>query len=56
MTVVVPFAPRLVWYFEPRGALWAAITGDFRIARIDTVGDTTRTADRAFRPVPVTTA
>lgn len=56
MTMVVPFAPRLVWYFEPRSALWAAITGDYRIARIDAAGDTTRIVERAFRPIPVTSA
>jgi hypothetical protein len=56
MTTPVPFAPRLVWHFEPRGALWAAITGNYRIARIDAAGDTTRIVERAFRPAPVTAA
>lgn len=55
-TMAVPFTPRLVWYFEPRGALWAAITGNYRIARIDATGDTTRIVERLFRPAPVTAA
>jgi hypothetical protein len=56
MAVPVPFAPRLVWHFEPRGALWAAITGHYRIARLNAAGDTTRIVERAFRPAPVTAA
>jgi sugar lactone lactonase YvrE len=56
MSIPVPFAPRLVWHFEPRGALWAAVTGRYRIARINAAGDTTRIVERASRPAPVTTA
>lgn len=54
MSIPVPFTPQLVWHFEPRGALWTAITGDYQIARIDIDGDTTRVVKRDFRPAPVT--
>lgn len=56
MSIPVPFTPRLVWHFEPHGALWTAITGDYRITRIDINGDTTRIVERDFRNIPVSAA
>jgi hypothetical protein len=44
--VPVPFAPRMMRAWDPRGggAVWQALSSEYRITRIDLTGDTTATA------------
>ncbi len=53
MTTVVPFSPRLVWHFDPRGFLWHGITRPYRIVQQRLGGDTLRIIDRPFESLPV---
>jgi hypothetical protein len=49
----VPFAPYLVWRYDPAGFLRSAVTDRYRIFRHDPAGDTTQIIDLPFRPLPV---
>ncbi|HEX5581709.1 MAG TPA: NHL repeat-containing protein, partial [Gemmatimonadaceae bacterium] len=50
----VPFAPEDVATHDPRGYLWTANTGDYRIVQRDFNGDTIRVVARGASPLPVT--
>lgn len=50
---VVPFAPRLVWRYDPRGYLRSGVPDRYRIVRHDPAGDTSQIIDLPFRPLPV---
>jgi hypothetical protein len=50
---VVPFAPRLVWRYDPRGYLRSGVPDQYRIVRHDPAGDTSQIIDLPFRPLPV---
>lgn len=50
----VPFAPFLVWVFEPGRAMWEGVNDRYRIVERSVEGDTLRIIERAWSPVPVT--
>lgn len=50
----VPFMPGLAWRRAPEGGIWAALTGEYTLFRLDPSGDTVRVLHRAFEPLPVT--
>lgn len=55
-SVGVPFAPYLVWQFDPRGYLWFGTTDGYHIVQRTLDGDTVRIVDRPRESVPVTAA
>lgn len=50
----IPFAPRLLWRYDPRGFIRSGVSGRYRIVRQNTPGDTVQIVDLPFRPLPVT--
>ncbi len=50
----VPFTPGLEWRFDPRGYVWFALTGEYRILQCSLEGDTLRIISREFEPPRVT--
>lgn len=56
MTTPVPFAPRLLWRFDPRGFVWFGIGDEYRLYQLTLDGDTARIVEREYEAVPVTAA
>jgi hypothetical protein len=55
MRVGVPFATSQEEWWDPRGYLWTAVTGDYTITKMDMAGDTLRVIHGPHvDPVPVT--
>lgn len=52
----IPFAPRMVWRYDPSGSLWSGLTDRYRLIVQDLSGDTTRIIERPFDPLPVSSA
>ncbi len=48
--------PRKTFMFDPRGSLWFANTGEYRIVERSLAGDTLRVISRVFTPTPVSSA
>lgn len=52
----VPFAPSLLWRFDPRGFVWSSITDRYQVVQQALRGDTVRVIERDVEPVRVTAA
>ena len=52
----IPFEAGVVSTVDPAGGFWQAHTGEYRIARLDAVGDTTLVVTAEVAPTPVTEA
>ena len=52
----VPFSPRLTWRLARAGGAWVGFTDRYAFHHVTMDGDTTRTIQRQFSPVPVTGA
>lgn len=48
-----PYAPELVWRFDPRGALWSAVSARYEVVHQTLHGDTVRIIRRDAPAVPV---
>ncbi|NIN99886.1 MAG: 6-bladed beta-propeller, partial [Anaerolineae bacterium] len=49
----IPYTPKLVWLFDPRGLIWFSITGEYRVYQRTLVGDTVRIIEHYSTPVPI---
>lgn len=56
MSMTVPFTPRQVRLFDPRGYVWSAINDRYRIAQRAFAGDTVRIVEREVQAREVTDA
>lgn len=54
MVLGVPFAPRVIWRFDPDGAVWWGESHEYRLVRQTLAGDTTMIIEREHVPIPVT--
>lgn len=52
----LPFAPRQIRAFDPRGALWVALSHEYTLYRIGLRGDTLQAVRRDSEPRPISTA
>ncbi len=52
----IPFAPGFRTARSPLGTMWGLLTGEYRLFEIDRAGDTLRTIQNAYDPLPVTAA
>lgn len=52
----VPYTPTLVSAADPAGGVWAAWTGEYRVARLDAQGDTVLVIEIDLPPAAVTSA
>lgn len=53
MSLLDPFAARLLWRFDPRGYVWSVTTDEYRIVQRTLAGDTVRIIRREVARVPV---
>lgn len=53
MSTSVPFSPQMVQAFHPEGGFVTGWTGDYRVIRSPSGGDTTRIISRAWTPDPI---
>jgi hypothetical protein len=51
----VPYTARELLAVEPVGAIWRAVSSEYRLTRFSRAGDSVRVVSRAYDPVPVTT-
>lgn len=56
MFLAVPFSPTMRWLADPRGYMWSGTNDAYRIVRASFAGDTTLIIERAYEPLPVTSA
>lgn len=56
MAATVAFTPTLHWTTDPRGYLWFGVSAYYRIYQRTLPGDTVHVFERAYDPLPVTTA
>lgn len=56
MTLPLPYAPRALWAFDPRGHLWTASTHEYRLTRTTLMGDTTLIVRLDVDPPPLSAA
>lgn len=56
MSFAAPYTPELLWTFDPRGALWSAVSERYELVEQTTTGDTVRIVRRDVPPVPVSAA
>jgi hypothetical protein len=54
--VNAPYAAQLAWHLDPAGHLWFGVTDSYRLYQRRLAGDTVRIVERAFTPIPVTSA
>lgn len=52
----IPFAPQLIWRYDPHGLIWSGLTDRYRLVVQNLSGDTTRIIERPFEPIPVSSA
>lgn len=50
----IPFSGGLTWRVSPQGTFWALLREEYRLDEIDSAGDTLRTVQKSFEPIPVT--
>ncbi len=56
MSFLVPYTPRLHYRLDAQGWVWAGVSDRYRVHSIGFGGDTLGAFERAYAPVPVTTA
>jgi len=56
LIATVPFSAGLTTARSPRGTVWGMMTGEYRLFEVDVTGDTLRTIQASFEPLPVTDA
>lgn len=56
LIATVPFSAGLTTYRSPQGTMWGLMTGDYRMFEVSAAGDTVRTIQARYDPLPVTAA
>jgi len=56
LIATVPFSAGLTTAWSPRGTAWGMMTGDYRLFEVGDGGDTLRTIQASYDPLPVTAA
>ncbi|HEX7051192.1 MAG TPA: hypothetical protein VF188_13375 [Longimicrobiales bacterium] len=56
VSVAMPFAPRALRVWDPRGGVWQALSSEYRITNVRLDGDTAVVVSRAIEPVPLSAA
>lgn len=49
----LPFAPQVLWAWDPHRAVWQAVSSDYELTRIELTGDTSLVVRRAHTPTPL---
>ncbi|NIM50071.1 MAG: 6-bladed beta-propeller [Gemmatimonadales bacterium] len=56
MTFPLPYAPRVLRTFDPRGFVWTAVTHEYRLVNMSLRGDTVTIVTRDYAPPALTSA
>lgn len=56
VSVAMPFAPRALRVWDPRGGVWQALSSEYRITNVRLDGDTALVISRALEPVPLSSS
>jgi hypothetical protein len=56
VSVVMPYTPRALQVWDPRGGVWQALSSDYRITNVGLDGDTTLVISKEFEPAPLSSA